>query len=71
MGVMESKDLRANCPRGSRPRDLARSLNVANSVVYEAISKGEMKVWRIGKAIVIPEEEVQRWLESKMEPTAA
>jgi len=30
-----------------------------------------MKVWRFGKAIVIPEAEVQRWLKSKLEPVAA
>lgn len=58
-------------PVGRRPRDLAKSLHVAPGVVYDAIAKGEMKVWRFGKAIVIPEEEVQRWLDSKMESQAA
>lgn len=68
---MEAQDLPEKCPRGSRPRSLARSLNVANSVIYDAIAKGEMKVWRLGKAIVIPEEEVERWLESKKTTDAA
>ncbi len=67
----ESKGSAIESRKGWRPRPLAASLNVANSVVYEAVAKGEMKVWRIGKAIVIPEEEVQKWLDSKMEPTAA
>jgi hypothetical protein len=58
---------------GWRPRDLARSLDVAPHIIYEAIAAGEFGVvWRLGrsgKAIVIPEESVQRWLQSKQHGT--
>ncbi len=67
----ENKKIALEARKGWRPRPLAASLDVAPSVIYEAISKGEMKVWRFGKAIVIPEWEVQKWLDSKMEPSAA
>ncbi len=54
---------------GRRPRDLARQLDLTPSVIYDAIAAGEFgAVWRFGKtgkAIVIPEEAVQRWLRSK------
>lgn len=54
---------------GRRPRDLARQLNLTPSVIYDAIAAGEFGcVWRFGKtgrAIVIPEDAVQRWLQSK------
>lgn len=54
---------------GWRPRDLAKALNVAPHIIYQAISAGEFgTVWRLGqsgKAIVIPAGAVERWLESK------
>lgn len=54
---------------GRRPRDLARQLNLTPSVIYDAVAAGEFgMVWRFGKtgrAIVIPEEAVQRWLRQK------
>jgi hypothetical protein len=54
---------------GRRPTDLARQLSLTPSVVYAAIAAGEFGcVWRFGKtgrAIVIPEEAVQRWPRSK------
>lgn len=68
---MERAEQRITPVEGRRPRDLAKSLCVTHSVIYEAIARGEMKVWRFGKAIVIPEAEVQRWLKSKLEPVAA
>jgi excisionase family DNA binding protein len=52
--------------RGLRPREIARQLGVTPSVVYEAFYRGEFKrVWRFGRAIVIPAEEVDRWLATK------
>lgn len=54
---------------GRRPRDLARQLDLHPSVIYDAIAAGEFGlVWRFGssgRAIVIPEDAVQEWLESK------
>jgi predicted DNA-binding transcriptional regulator AlpA len=54
---------------GWRPRPLARSIGVHPSVIYDAIAAREFgTVWRFGpsgRAIVIPEEAVQQWLESK------
>ncbi len=54
---------------GRRPRDLARQLGIAPQIIYDAIACGEFgRVWRLGKsgkAIVIPEEAVQRWLSTK------
>lgn len=60
------------CPReGRRPRELARSLNIAPAIVYQAVACGEFgPVWRFGKsgkAIVIPESAVQAWLASKQD----
>lgn len=56
---------------GRRPRDLARQLGVAPTLIYAAINEGEFgPVWRFGRtgrAIVIPEAAVQRWLASKEE----
>lgn len=56
-------------PLGRRPRVLAKQLDVAPRVIYEAVAKGEFgPVWRLGesgKSIVIPEAAVQAWLASK------
>lgn len=53
---------------GRRPRDLARQLGVAPTLIYSAVNEGEFgPVWRFGRAIVIPEAAVQRWLSSKEE----
>lgn len=67
----ETEKIVLEARKGWRPRPLAASLDVAPSVIYEAIAKGEMEVWRFGKAIVIPEWEVQKWLDSKMQRSAA
>ncbi len=61
----------AKSREGRRPRDLARQLGIAPAIVYNAINAGEFgPVWRFGRtgrAIVIPEPAVQRWLASKEE----
>jgi hypothetical protein len=54
---------------GVRPRDLARQLGVAPNVIYTAINTGDLApIWRLGKtgkAVVIPCDAVDRWLEGK------
>ena len=62
----EPMTLPASERRGVRPRELARQLGVAPNVVYSAVYAGEFgSVWRFGRAIVIPADEVDRWLASK------
>ncbi len=51
--------------RGYRPREVARSLNVAPNVIYGAIHAGELAAWKFGRAVVIPADALEAWLESK------
>ncbi|MEA2511082.1 MAG: hypothetical protein QOJ59_569 [Thermomicrobiales bacterium] len=69
-GVLDRASSRmASERRGVRPRDLARQLGVAPNVIYTAINTGDLApIWRLGKtgkAVVIPCEAVDRWLEGK------
>jgi excisionase family DNA binding protein len=51
-----------------RPNQLAKRLGVAPGVVYAAVNSGKLKAWRLGssgKAIVIPLDAAEAWLESQ------
>ena len=47
--------------RAYRPRELARMYSVAPQTVYAWIYSGKLKANRIGRVLLVPAEEVERW----------
>lgn len=69
--AQRSRDLPESTIKGWRPRPLAKSLGLAKATIYNAVASGELApVWRFGKSIVIPQESVDRWLDSKSSDAA-
>ena len=52
-------------PRGYRPSQIAKSLGLSKSLVYAAIKQGDLPAVRIGKALIVLEVELQRWLDAR------
>ena len=44
-----------------KPSELARFLGVSKMTIYRYIKKGEIKVARLGKTILIPKQEFEKW----------
>jgi excisionase family DNA binding protein len=45
-----------------RPEDVQSILRIGRSKVYEMIAHGELPVVRIGRAVRIPRDELERWV---------
>lgn len=45
-----------------RPEDVQSILRIGRSKVYEMIARGELPVVRIGRAVRIPRDELERWV---------
>lgn len=51
-------------------RQAAKLANVSHSVIYEAAYAGEIKNFRINRAVRIPRDAVQAWIELQCRRTA-
>lgn len=50
-----------------RTEDVARALGIARSTVYVLVAGGELPVVRIGRAVRVPREAVERWVRDHTE----
>ena len=51
---------------GLRPREVAEALGIGLTLARELIGKGEIKAIKIGRAVVVPRTEVERFLNAQM-----
>lgn len=49
-----------------RPKELAEALSIGLTFARELIAKGEIKSVKIGRAVLVPRSEVERFLEKRM-----
>ena|GEM_PF-1110460 len=52
-----------------RVADAAQVLKIGRSSVYALCARGELPVVRVGRAVRIPAQELQRWIDEKTEPS--
>jgi excisionase family DNA binding protein len=56
---------------GLRPREAARALGIGERLLWEMTKSREIPHVRIGRAVVYPVTLLERWLQSRCEPTTA
>lgn len=54
-----------------RVEEVARTLGIGRSKVYELVSRGELPTVRVGKALRVPAEALRRWIGEKSAETAS
>jgi len=50
-----------------RPDEVAKDLALSTSKVYQMLAANELPAIRIGSAVRVPREELQRWIRRQME----
>jgi excisionase family DNA binding protein len=53
-----------------RPDEVRETLGLSRTVVYGMIASGELPVVRIGRAVRVPREGLERWVRERIEGAA-
>jgi excisionase family DNA binding protein len=53
-----------------RPEEVREALGLSRTVVYGMIASGELPVVRVGRAVRVPREGLERWVRERTEGAA-